>query len=35
MADTRVYQWGGIGFGDNETLLLAKSLKQLSASTGA
>ncbi len=27
MADSRVYQWGGIGFGDNETLLIAKALK--------
>jgi hypothetical protein len=27
LADTRVYQWAGIGFGDNETLLLQKSLK--------
>lgn len=30
-----MYQWAGIGFGDNETLLLAKSLKLLSVSTGA
>ena len=35
MADSRIYQWAGIGFGDNETLLLAKSLKQLSASAQA
>lgn len=32
MADSRVYQWAGIGFGDNETLLLAKSLKHLAGS---
>ena len=35
LSDSRVYQWAGIGFGDNETLLLAKSLKQLSASSAA
>lgn len=34
-ADSRVYQWAGIGFGDNETLLLQKSLKQLSISSAA
>jgi len=35
LADTRVYQWAGIGFGDNETLLLQKSLTKLSATSGA
>jgi hypothetical protein len=35
LADSRVYQWAGIGFGDSETLLLAKSLKQLSQSSSA
>ena len=34
-ADSRVWQWAGIGFGERETLLLAKSLKQLSASSAA
>jgi len=35
LADTRVYQWAGIGFGENETLLLQKSLKQLAISSAA
>ncbi len=35
MSDSKIYQWAGVGFGDNETLLLQKSLKALAASTGA
>lgn len=35
LSETRVYQWAGIGFGENESLLLMKSLKQLVASIGA
>lgn len=33
--DVKVYQWAGVGFGDNETLILMKSLKQLAAQTAA
>eukprot|EP00347_Sterkiella_histriomuscorum_P000777 403374544 len=33
--DVKIFQYGGVGFGDNETLLLQKSLKQHSIATGA
>jgi radial spoke head protein 4A len=35
LADSKIFQWAGIGFGENETLLLARSLKQLAISSGA
>lgn len=31
----KVFQYAGVGFGDNETLMLMKSLKQLAITTGA
>lgn len=31
----KVFQYAGVGFGDNETLLLMKSLKKLATDTGA
>jgi len=33
--DAKIFQWAGVGFGDNETLLLMKSLKQLANTSGA
>jgi radial spoke head protein 4/6 len=33
--DVKVFQYAGVGFGDNETIMLMKSLKNLSLSTGA
>jgi hypothetical protein len=35
ISDQKVHQWGGISFGEYDTLLLAKSLKSLSGKTGA
>lgn len=34
-ADAQVWKWAGISFGDYDTLLLQKSIKLLSAKTGA
>ena len=31
----KIFQHAGVGFGDNETLLIMRSLKSLSTSTGA
>lgn len=33
--DVKIFQHAGVGFGDNETLLIMRSLKSLSTSTGA
>jgi hypothetical protein len=35
MADAKVWEWAGISFGDYDTLLLQKSIKNLSAKTGS
>ena len=35
LADSKIYQWAGIGFGETETLFLQKSLKVLSTQTSA
>lgn len=35
MNDVKIFQYAGVGFGDNETMLLMKSLKQLAISSGA
>lgn len=34
-ADSKVWQWAGVNFGDYDTLLLQKSMRDLSAKTGA
>lgn len=31
LADSKIWQWAGIGFGEQETYRLQKSLKKLSA----
>ena len=33
--DIKIFQYAGVGFGDNESILLMKSLKALSLLTGA
>ena len=35
MADSRIFQWAGIGFGEQETYRLQKSLKKLAETSGA
>lgn len=35
IADSAIYQWAGIGFGESESILLMRSLKGLATSTGA
>ena len=35
LADSKVWQWAGVGFGEYDTLLLQKSLKKLIATSGA
>jgi radial spoke head protein 4A len=35
LADSKVWQWAGVGFGEYDTMCLQKSLKQLVAKTGA
>lgn len=34
MAEARLYQWAGIGFGEQETYRLQKSIKKLAATKG-
>lgn len=33
--DSKIFQYAGVGFGDSESLLLMKSLKQLAVTSGA
>lgn len=35
MADSRIFQWAGIGFGEQETYRLQKSLKKLAETSGS
>jgi hypothetical protein len=35
IADSSIYQWAGIGFGESESVLLMRSLKGLATSSGA
>lgn len=35
LADVKIFQWAGIGFGEQETYRLQKSLKKLATETGA
>ena len=35
LGDQKIYEWAGLGFGENESLLLMKSLKQLITTTQA
>ena len=35
LADQKIWQWAGISFGETDTLLLQKSIKELSVKTGA
>lgn len=35
MGDAKIWEWAGISLGDFDTLLLQKSIKLLSAKTGA
>jgi len=35
LADSKVWSWAGVGFGEFDTMLLQKSLKNLLASSGA
>jgi hypothetical protein len=35
MADSNIFQWAGIGFGEQETYRLQKSLKKLAESSGS
>jgi hypothetical protein len=34
VADSKVWEWAGIGFGQFETMLLQKSIKALAVSSG-
>ena len=35
LADSKVWQWAGVGFGEYDTMLLQKSMKKLIVSSGA
>lgn len=35
IADSKIYEWAGLGFGEIETYRIMKSLKQLSKESGA
>jgi hypothetical protein len=35
IADSVIYAWAGVGFGESDTVLLMRSLKALAKSTGA
>ena len=35
MADAKVFEWAGVGFGEYETYRLMKSLKKLATTSGA
>ena len=35
LADSKVWQWGGVGFGEYDTMLLQKSMKKLMQKSGA
>jgi len=35
MADSRIFAWAGVGFGEMETYRLQKSMKKLATDSGA